>query len=242
MFLLGDSPLQTPHESSTRRVVWVLAGLVASLVISSQVQAQQYVYYPTSGSYQPTYYYTQPTYGYVTRGGYQYYQPSYAPQYYQYSNTTQYAPAVQTAQTTTDGRQIIPASYTVPVAEAAPAQPAAATPTAAAPAAAAPTYAASDPYGFLSWLNSTRASYGLGAVGYDQNLSNWAAQNNNAQMAQGLGHFVMGPARRQNSAMGAGFPGAMWMGSPAHRAALLDPTISWIGIAAAGAYWTFNAY
>jgi hypothetical protein len=52
----------------------------------------------------------------------------------------------------------------------------------------------------------------------------------------------MGPARRQNSAMGAGFPGAMWMGSPAHRAALLDPTISWIGIAAAGAYWTFNAY
>jgi len=52
---------------------------------------------------------------------------------------------------------------------------------------------------------------------------------------------VMGSARRQNSAMGAGFPGAMWMASPAHRAALLDPTISWIGIAAAGAYWTFNA-
>jgi uncharacterized protein YkwD len=32
------------------------------------------------------------------------------------------------------------------------------------------------------------------------------------------------------------------MGSPAHRAALLDPTIQWIGIAAYGAYWTFNAY
>jgi uncharacterized protein YkwD len=40
------------------------------------------------------------------------------------------------------------------------------------------------------------------------------------------------------------FPGveAMWMASPAHRAALLDPTITWIGIAGAGAWWTFNAY
>jgi uncharacterized protein YkwD len=94
----------------------------------------------------------------------------------------------------------------------------------------------------VGWLNATRASCGLGPVGYDQNLSNWAAQNNNAQAAYGMGHFVMGPARRQNSAMGAGFPGAMWMASPAHRSALLDPTISWIGIAAAGAYWTFNAY
>jgi len=214
------------------RVVWVLAGLAACLAASSQVQAQQYVYYPSTRAYQPTYYYTQPTYGYATRGGYQYYQPTYAPQYYQYSYAPQYAPATQPAQTTADGRQIIAASYTAPVAEAAPTQ----------PAAAAPATAGSDPYGFLSWLNSVRASYGLGAVGYDQNLSNWAAQNNNAQMARGLGHFVMGPARRQNSAMGGGFPGAMWMGSPAHRAALLDPTISWIGIAAAGAYWTFNAY
>jgi uncharacterized protein YkwD len=91
-------------------------------------------------------------------------------------------------------------------------------------------------------LNATRASYGLGAVGYDASLSNWAAMNNNQQVAYGLGHFVMGPARRQNSAAGGGFPGDMWMSSPAHRAALLDPTISWIGIAAAGAYWTFNAY
>jgi uncharacterized protein YkwD len=94
----------------------------------------------------------------------------------------------------------------------------------------------------MSWLNATRASYGLGAVGHDQNLSNWAAMNNSQQLAQGLGHFVMGPARRQNSAMGGGFPGAMWMGSAPHRAALLDPTITWFGIAAAGAYWTFNAY
>src|SRR5271166_4358101 len=107
--------------------------------------------------------------------------------------------------------------------------------------AAVPEATYGDPYGFLYWLNSIRASYGLGPVNYDQNLSNWAAMNNSEQMARGLGHFVMGSARRQNSAAGGGFPGAMWMASPAHRAALLDPTISWIGIAAAGAYWTFNA-
>lgn len=101
---------------------------------------------------------------------------------------------------------------------------------------------AGDPYGFVAWLNGVRASYGLGAVGYDPNLSNWAAMNNNHQASRGLGHHVMGPARRQNSAMG-GFPGieAMWMASPAHRAALLDPTITWVGIAGAGAWWTFNA-
>ena len=66
--------------------------------------------------------------------------------------------------------------------------------------------------------------------------------NNDHQASRGIGHFVMGPATRQNSAMG-GYPGieSMWMASPAHRAALLDPTIRWIGIAGLGAYWTFNA-
>jgi uncharacterized protein YkwD len=99
-----------------------------------------------------------------------------------------------------------------------------------------------DPYGFTAWLNATRAAYGLSAVGYDPNLSSWAAVNNTHQASRGIGHFVMGPARRQNSAMGA-YPGieSMWMASPAHRAALLDPTIRWIGIAGLGAYWTFNA-
>ena len=95
----------------------------------------------------------------------------------------------------------------------------------------------------MNWLNATRASYGLSAVGYDPNLENWAAMNSAQQASRGIGHFVMGPARRQNSAMG-GFPGieSMWMASPAHRAALLDPSIQWVGIAAYGAYWTFNAY
>ena len=100
-----------------------------------------------------------------------------------------------------------------------------------------------DPYGFLGWLNATRASYGLPAVGYDANLSNWAAMNNSSNRPRGMGHFVMGPARRQNAAMGAfANIGSMWMNSPAHRAALLDPTIRAIGIAGLGAYWTFNAY
>lgn len=99
-----------------------------------------------------------------------------------------------------------------------------------------------DPYGFLNWLNSTRAAYGLSAVGYDPNLSSWAAINNSYQTSYGIGHYISGPARRQNSAMG-GFPGieSMWMNSPGHRAALLDPTIRWIGIAASGYWWTFNA-
>lgn len=98
-----------------------------------------------------------------------------------------------------------------------------------------------DPYGFLGWLNATRAAYGLPAVGHDPNLSSWAALNNSSQASRGLGHYVMGPARRQNSAVG-GWPGGMWMASGGHRAALLDPTIRWIGIAALGGYWTFNAY
>jgi uncharacterized protein YkwD len=106
----------------------------------------------------------------------------------------------------------------------------------------APVEQQADPYGFTAWLNATRAAYGLPAVGYDPNLSSWAAVNNSHQATRGIGHFVMGPARRQNSAMGAfANIGSMWMGSPAHRAALLDPTIRWIGIAGWGAYWTFNA-
>ena len=123
-----------------------------------------------------------------------------------------------------------------------PAQPA---PVAAATVEVQPVYVApaGDPYGFVAWLNSTRAQYGLGAVGYDPNLTNWAAMNNNHQVSRGIGHYVMGPARRQNSAMGNyASIGAMWMASPGHRAALLDPTISFVGIAGAGAYWTFNAY
>ena len=208
----------------------LLSGLaLIVVVVSSQAQAQQYVYYPQAVN--------QPAYYYVQQPAMQYYQASYTPQYYQYSyapqsyQAPQYYQTTESNQLTPGGSQVIPASYTVPVADTSSSQ----------AVQAAPEQSYGDPYGFLSWLNATRASYGLGAVSYDPNLSNWAAMNNDQQMARGLGHFVMGPARRQNSAAGGGFPGAMWMGSPAHREALLDPTISWIGIAAAGAYWTFNA-
>ncbi len=103
--------------------------------------------------------------------------------------------------------------------------------------------AAGDPYGFTNWLNATRAQYGLRAVGFDPNLAAWCNSNNAQQASRGMGHHVMGPARRQNCAMGAyANIGAMWLSSPAHRAALLDPSISWIGIAGWGTYWTFNAY
>ncbi len=105
-----------------------------------------------------------------------------------------------------------------------------------------PVAPAGDPYGFTVWLNATRAAYGLPPVGYDPNLSSWAAVNNGHQAARGLGHHVMGPARRQNAGMMA-YPAVLhaWLGSPGHRAALLDPSIRWVGIAGSGAYWTFNA-
>jgi len=112
------------------------------------------------------------------------------------------------------------------------------------PAAYQPAYQAADPYGFTAWLNGVRAQSGLGPVGFDPSLAGWAAANNGQQNARGLGHHVMGPARRQNSGMGGDMStvASMWMASPPHQAALLDPSISWIGIAASGVWWTFNAY
>ncbi|MDG3005312.1 CAP domain-containing protein [Paludisphaera mucosa] len=195
----------------------LLLSLVALFATGMRVEAQQY-YYPTAEVAATA----APTYTYQTA-------PAAAAQ-----------PTYQVAQPTQYVQQPAAPQYYYQSAYAgmaAPAQPAQVQQYAAAPAAAS-----GDPYGFVAWLNGVRASYGLGAVGYDANLSNWAAMNNSQQAARGLGHHVMGPARRQNSAMG-GFPGIenMWMASPAHRAALLDPTITFVGIAGAGAWWTFNA-
>jgi hypothetical protein len=103
--------------------------------------------------------------------------------------------------------------------------------------------AAGDPYGFVSLLNDVRASYSLPAVGYDPDLSSWAAANNSQQQVRGMGHHVQGPARHQNAGWNYASAQAVlrgWMGSPGHRAALLDPTIRWYGIAWTGAYWTAN--
>ena len=226
-------------------------GCVAFVSTTLTAQAQSYYYYPSSPTYTPAvvagpsqapvYYYWPTQYGrqpvWYTYSNYNY-QTSYSPGAYQYYYTPQdYQMAyVQQTDTTASPAQDPPetaahvtqASYET---------------TEATPPAAESTAPAGDPYGFTYWLNSTRAAYGLPAVGYDPNLASWAAMNNNHQAAYGMGHHVMGPARRQNSAMG-GFPGieSMWMSSPAHAAALLDPTIRWIGIAGLGAYWTFNAY
>ncbi len=220
--------------------------------------APAYYYYPSGYSNQITWNGYTPQYYQVNYNS-PVYQPSYPPQTYQ-ATYTQPTYATQAPQPTATATQYVQTSYVQPTAQpaaAATAAPAAATgpettataatvPAATVPAATAPaaaTVPVGDPYGFMNWLNATRAAYGLGAVGYDPNLENWAAMNSAQQASSGLGHFVMGPARRQNSAMG-GFPGieSMWMASPAHRAALLDPSIQWIGIAAYGAYWTFNAY
>jgi len=218
-------------------------GCAAFTTVSMTVQGQTYYYYPTSVPAAPSattvanvypiayvqgtsrnqsVWYTYAPQSYQTAYTPQIYQTTYTPQYYQPTYQTQVIPAPSDVQVT-------PTYYTT--SEAAPA------------ATVAAGTEANDPYGFLGWLNSTRASYGLPAVGYDANLSNWAAMNNSHQAARGMGHFVMGPARRQNAAMGAfANIGSMWMNSPAHRAALLDPTIRMIGIAGLGAYWTFNAY
>lgn len=107
------------------------------------------------------------------------------------------------------------------------------------PVYAQPAYQSGDPYGFTAWLNGVRAQNGRGPVGHDPGLSSQAAVNN----SYGFGHNYMGSARRQNAGMGAAATvWSMWMASPAHQAALLDPTITMIGIAASGSIWTFNAY
>jgi uncharacterized protein YkwD len=249
------------HNLPKNTLVRFGLGMAALLAATAASQAQTYYYYSptyatttaaaTGTTSQPVYYVPSTNSNQTAWNGYstQYYQAgytnpvyqaSYTPQYYQ-ASYTQPTYVTQATQATTAGPQYVQTSYvqqaSQPAAEAAPAQ---STTETAAPATTAP---AADAYGFTSWLNSTRAAYGLPAVGYDPNLESWAAMNSAQQASSGLGHFVMGPARRQNSAVG-GFPGieSMWMASPAHRAALLDLTIRWIGIAGYGAYWTFNAY
>jgi hypothetical protein len=246
----------TTYNSWKSTLVRFCLGYAALTVATTAVQAQTYYYYPSTvgsspataaGTTSTPVYYVPATYqSQTTWNGYssQYYQVnytnptyqvSYTPQYYQtsYSQPTY---AAQAPQATAPQTQYVQASYMQETSQTAVAKTTATTATAA-------TVSVGHPYGFTAWLNSTRAAYGLPAVGYDPNLENWAAMNSAQQAASGIGHFVMGPARRQNSAMG-GFPGieSMWMASPAHRAALLDPTIRWIGIASYGAYWTFNAY
>ena len=116
------------------------------------------------------YYYVQPTYQYQvapTTYAPQYYQTAYTPQYYQQAPAPRYYQAVyqtQAPQASTDAQ--VAQTSSAPVVQS-----------------------SGDPYGFTQWLNSVRASYGLSAVGYDPNLSSWAAENNNQQAARGMGHL-----------------------------------------------------
>lgn len=94
-----------------------------------------------------------------------------------------------------------------------------------------------DPAGFVAWLNATRASYGLGAVGYDPGLALMAAVNS----AAGFNHHPGTNPGRQNVGVGdLASVSAAWMASPPHAAALLDPGIRSVGIATVGGVTTFN--
>ncbi len=103
--------------------------------------------------------------------------------------------------------------------------------------------ATGDPYGLMSLLNSYRASMGLATVAYDANLTYWADQNNQDQAIHGIGHRVMGTARRQNAAGNMSFPSVFyaWMGSPGHASALFDPSVTLFGVAYSYGWWTFDA-
>src|SRR6266545_1998053 len=141
----GVSPLRMKQVSLTSSAARLLLGLTAVLVVSSQAQAQQYVYYPPASN-QPAYYSVQPaTQYYQASYAPRYYQYSYAPQYYQAASAPQYYQAAEPTQTTATATPVVPVSYTVSVADAPASQPAQTAPEA--------TYG--DTYGFLYWLNST---------------------------------------------------------------------------------------
>jgi uncharacterized protein YkwD len=107
-----------------------------------------------------------------------------------------------------------------------------------------PAPVAADPYGFAAILNGYRAQVGLPPVAVDGNLAAWASQNNAAQCHRGLGHHIV-PGCLQNS--GWNYASAWevfvgWLNSPGHRANMLSPSITRVGVAyGPGPYWTLNA-
>lgn len=170
------------------------------------------------------------------RAQYSYPGVTYTPVTYAYPTTSVrpavYQPVTYTYPTTYTSNQ--PVVYTQPVTYS--------QPVTYQTAPATTTVSSGDGYGFTAWLNNLRASYGLAPVSHDANLAGWAAANNAQQAARGMGHHVMGPASRQNAAIGtAASIGTQWFNSPGHRALLLDPAIRTIGLAGAGMYWTLNA-
>ena len=105
----------------------------------------------------------------------------------------------------------------------------------------APTWLDADPAdaaSFAAWLNGLRSARRLAPCAVSPELCADAAENSR----RGFGHAYMGRARRQNVAWGSlATACAGWLDSPAHAAALFDPTITRIGLAQVGAVITFAA-
>ncbi|MBX6320240.1 MAG: CAP domain-containing protein [Rhodospirillaceae bacterium] len=101
-------------------------------------------------------------------------------------------------------------------------------------------------------INAVRAQYGLPAVGLDGRLMQAAQAYSQELAAQGRlthGDFMtrmraLGPGYGYVAEnLAAGMPGSSavvraWMHSPAHRANLLAPVVTVVGVARSGAVWT----
>jgi uncharacterized protein YkwD len=95
-----------------------------------------------------------------------------------------------------------------------------------------------DPNGFVNWINNVRARYGLRALVWSADAAAHAAINS----ARGFGHSYLGGTRRQNVGMGSlASVEAGWLSSPAHLAAIVDPTVTEVGLANVNGVWTMNA-
>jgi hypothetical protein len=92
-----------------------------------------------------------------------------------------------------------------------------------------------DPYGFVVWLNQTRAQYGLTVVVHDDNLTAWAAHS---CRVGGLHPFAI--FRGQNQAWMANHPFQAWLASPGHARPMLDPGVTRVGIAYINGTWIAN--
>ena len=102
----------------------------------------------------------------------------------------------------------------------------------------ATTTAEGDAYGFVSWINGVRARYGLRALAWSADAAAHAAINS----ARGFGHTYMGGTRRQNVGMGSlGQVEQGWLASPGHFEAIVDPSVTEVGLAYVNGVWTMNA-
>lgn len=90
----------------------------------------------------------------------------------------------------------------------------------------------------VSQINQLRASRGLGPVSWDGGLASEATRNSQI----GFGHAYMGGASRQNSAVSGSSSQAFgqWMNSPAHLSAMLDPSVTRVGLGQSGSVFTLN--